>query len=104
VTSEEQSQEGTNIEHFKAQYGLSPAVVDAIWEDLQLTEIPGVCVHVNDWKIKYFLIALYHLKHYPTKLEQEAKFDVGPRLVLVFCGENRGVESPENCVARGKFL
>jgi hypothetical protein len=60
-----------NIEHFKAQYGSSPAVVAAIWEDLQLTEIPEAHVHVNkDQKIKYFfLIALHHLKRYPTEYE-----------------------------------
>jgi hypothetical protein len=77
VTSEEQSQEETNIVHFKAQYGLSPAaVVAAIWEDLQLTEIPKAHVHVKDWKIKYFLIALHHLKRYPTNYKREAKFDL----------------------------
>jgi len=66
----------TNIERFKAQYGSSPAVVAAIWEDLQLTETPEARVDVKDRKIKYFLIALHHLKRYPTEYEGEAKFDV----------------------------
>jgi hypothetical protein len=61
----------TNIEHFKAQHKLSPAAVAAIWEDLKLTEVPEACVDVKDWKIKFFLIALHHLKRYP----REAKFD-----------------------------
>jgi hypothetical protein len=66
----------TNIERFKAQYRSSPAVVAAIWEDLQLTEIPEAHVHDKDRKIKFFLISLHHLKRYPTKYEREAKFDV----------------------------
>jgi hypothetical protein len=66
----------TNIERFKAIFGSSPAVVAAIWEDLQLTEIPEAHVHENDRNIKYFLIALHHLKRYPTEYEREAMFDV----------------------------
>ncbi len=57
----------TNIEHRKPQYGLSPAVVAAaIWEALQLTEITKAHVHVKYLKIEYFMIALHHLKRYPT--------------------------------------
>jgi hypothetical protein len=66
----------TNIERFKAQYGSSPVVVAAIWEDLQLTDISEAFVHEQDQKIKFFLITLHHLKRYPTEYEREAKFDV----------------------------
>ena len=72
----DRSKKETNIERFKAQYKSSPAVVAAIWEDLQLPEISKAHVHDKDWKLKFFLIALHHLKHYPTKYKREAKFDV----------------------------
>jgi hypothetical protein len=73
----DRAKKDTTIEWFKTQYGSTPAVVAAIWEDLQLTETPEAQhVHVKDRKIKYFLIALHLLKQYPTKYEREAKFDV----------------------------
>ena len=66
----------TNIERYKSLYGSSPHVCAMIWEDFQTTSLPNAHVLPRDRKVKWFLIALHHLKRYPTEFEREAKFDV----------------------------
>lgn len=65
-----------NIERFKSLYGASPFVVAMIWEDLQTTSVNEAFVPPEYRKEKYFLMALHHLKRYPTDIEREAKFDI----------------------------
>jgi hypothetical protein len=70
------AKKATNIERFKSLYGSSPCVVALIWEDLQTTQVDAAHVLPGDRKVKFFLMALHHLKRYPTEYEQEAKFDI----------------------------
>jgi hypothetical protein len=66
----------TNMKQFKSFFGSSPGVVAMIWEDLQKTRINEARVPPQDRKIKYFLMAIHHLKRYPTEIEREGMFDI----------------------------
>jgi hypothetical protein len=66
----------TNVERFKPLHGSSPRVVALIWEDLQTTQVEAAHVLPRDWKVKFRLMALHHLKRCPTEREREAKFDM----------------------------
>ena len=71
-----QAKRKTNVERFVGHYGSTPEVCAAIFEDLQKANvlearIPASKINVND-----FLMALHHLKRYPTELEREPIFDV----------------------------
>jgi hypothetical protein len=70
------AKKATNINRFKSLYGSTPRVVALIWEDLQTTQVDAAHVLPKDRKVKFFLMALHHLKRYPTEYEQEAKFDI----------------------------
>jgi hypothetical protein len=72
----ERAKGSTNIDRYKSLYGSSPRVCAMIWEDFQTTSLPNAHVLPRDRKVKWFLIALHHLKRYPTEFEREAKFDV----------------------------
>jgi hypothetical protein len=65
-----------NIERFKSMYGSSPRVVALIWEDLQTTQVDAAHVLPKDRKVKYYLMALHHLKRYPPEYERERQFDI----------------------------
>jgi hypothetical protein len=65
-----------NIERFKGHYGSEPVVVAQIFEDLQRTDIPEAYLPPSDAKINLFLMAMHHLKRYPTELEREPIFDI----------------------------
>jgi hypothetical protein len=66
----------TNMKRFKSFFGSSPAVIAMIWEDLQKTRINEARVPPQDRKIKYILMAMHHLKCYPTEIEREGMFDI----------------------------
>ena len=66
----------TNGDRFVSFFGASAAVCAQIWEDLQVTGIEEAFILPNDGDVKYFLMALHHLKKYPTEVEREALFDV----------------------------
>jgi hypothetical protein len=66
----------TTINRFKGFFGASPAVYAEIWEDLQRTDVVEARVPVQDRNLKYFLMAMHHLKRYPTELERETMFDI----------------------------
>ena len=70
------AKKATNIARFKSLYSSTPRVVASIWEDLQSTQVEGAHIRPGDRKVKFFLMALHHLKRYPTEYEREAKFDV----------------------------
>ncbi len=70
------AKKATNIERFKSLYGSSPRVVALIWEDLQTTQVDNAHVVPKDRKVKFFLMALHHLKRYPTEYERERLFDM----------------------------
>ena len=66
----------TNVERFKGFFGASPAVYAEVWEDLQKTDVVEARVPPQDRNAKHFLMAMHHLKRYPTELEREAMFDI----------------------------
>ena len=70
------AKKATNIERFKSLYGSTPRVVALIWEDLQTIQVEAAHVLPRDRKVKFFLMALHHLKRYPTEYEWEAKLDM----------------------------
>jgi hypothetical protein len=66
----------TNMKRFKSFFGSSPGVIAMIWEDLQKTRINEARVPPQDRKIKYFLMAMHHLKRYPTEIEREGMLNI----------------------------
>jgi hypothetical protein len=65
-----------NLSRFKGHFGSSPRVIAQIWEDLQRTDIQKSFVPVEMQNFDHFLMAMHHLKRYPTELEREAIFDI----------------------------
>lgn len=65
-----------NIERFKGHFGSQPVVVAQIWEDLQTTQVVEARVPPVDLHLDHFLMAMHHLKRYPTELEREPLFDI----------------------------
>jgi len=65
-----------NLERFRGHYGSDPIVIAQIWEDLQRTLIPEAHLPPDDAKLDRFLMAMHHLKRYPTDLEREPIFDI----------------------------
>jgi hypothetical protein len=74
------AQDETNVGRFMKMFGLHPLVVESAWKDMLDCGISVDGVQVlplpsNKRKPKYFLMALYSLKKYPTETEREAYFD-----------------------------
>ncbi len=69
----------TNVERFVAHFGSIPCICASIWEDLQTTEVEDAQVSVEDLNVRYFLMAMHHLKRYVTESEREAIFDISPK-------------------------
>jgi len=65
-----------NEERFKGHFGSSPVVIAHIFEDLQTTDIQEAYIPPEDAKLDRFLMAMHHLKRYPTELEREPIFDI----------------------------
>ena len=65
-----------NLERFRGHYGSYLIVIAQIWEDLQWTPIPEAHLPPCDAKFDLFLMAMHHLKQYPTELEREPIFDI----------------------------
>jgi hypothetical protein len=75
----------TNIQQFQGHFGSNPNVCAQIWEDLQTAEVEDARVPSESRQIKYFLMAMHHLKGYPTELEHEALFDISAMWGLNWC-------------------
>ena len=65
-----------NNERFAGHFGASLAILCQIWEDLQTTANPDAWVPPEERNIDHFLMAMHHLKRYPTDLEREPIFDI----------------------------
>lgn len=70
------AREATNVKRFQDNFGGNPQVVLQLWEDLQTTDIQEAYLHEDDRKINMFLMALYHLRKYPTESDRERIFDL----------------------------
>jgi hypothetical protein len=57
------------IDWFSDHFGCSPQVCCATkWQDLQKTAVEAARVEPKDLSINCFLMALHHLKQYPTRI------------------------------------
>ena len=65
-----------NIECFKGHFGSEPVVVAQIFEDLQRTDITEAYLPPEDAKLDRFLMAMHHLRKYPTEVEREPIFNI----------------------------
>ena len=74
----ERAKDATNRTRFKSHYGASPTVAAIIYSDLQVTTIEDAFVPSSKRSLKFFLMALHHLKVYPTEIQREATFDISP--------------------------
>jgi hypothetical protein len=76
-----------NTKRFRKHFGVKPVVCARIWEDLQTVKCSDVDndgivllpVQENKLQPRYFLMALHHLKRYPTEDEREAVWDVSAK-------------------------
>ena len=66
----------TNINRFKGHFGTTPVVCAQVYEDLQRNRDPEVKIEPKDLCLSHLLMALHHLKRYPTELEREPIFDI----------------------------
>jgi hypothetical protein len=66
----------TNLDRFRGHFGSNPHVLAEILEDLQTTEVEEAHVPSEELNIKHFLMAMHHLKRYPTEIEREPIFDI----------------------------
>jgi hypothetical protein len=66
----------TNIDRFRGHFGSNPNVIAEILEDLQTTEVEEAHVPSEELNIHHFLMAMHHLKRYPTEIEREAIFNI----------------------------
>lgn len=61
----------TNVDRFNSYYGCLPILCAMLWEDLQRTNTRRARVKQSKLVPKYFLMALHHLKVYPTEMQAE---------------------------------
>jgi hypothetical protein len=66
----------TNIDRFRGHFGSNPNVIAEILEDLQTTEVEEAHAPSEELNIHHFLMAMHHLKRYPTECEREAIFNI----------------------------
>lgn len=69
----------TNSERFQAHYGVGPATLDAVFVDLQTTNIAAA--RIAKPKLKYFLMTMYWCKTYPTEAAVAGVFNVNEKTV-----------------------
>lgn len=86
-----------NNTRFKGFFGVKPYVAAKVWEDIQTTDIPEAKVNEDQLDRDHFLMALHHLKRYPTELEREPLFDIDPSegrfWVWFYVGKIRGLKA-----------
>jgi DDE superfamily endonuclease len=69
----------TNVKRFIKKFGAHPIVCLQIWEDLQTTHHEDARVDKEKLNPRFFLMALHHLKKYPTEDDRESEWDVSPK-------------------------
>ena len=69
----------TNTTRFRKKFGADPLVCVLIWEDFQTTSIEAARVPEERLNAKYFLMALHHLRKYPTEDDREGPWDVSAK-------------------------
>jgi hypothetical protein len=72
-----QAKKKTNLDRFRGHFGSNPNVLAAeMLEDLQTTEVEKAHVPSEELNIKHFLMAMHHLKRYPTEIKREPIFNI----------------------------
>jgi len=66
----------TNEDRFVTHFGSHPLILAEIFEDLQRSGVEEAFVPPQDANLDWFLMAMHHLKCYPTEKEREPIFDV----------------------------
>lgn len=69
----------TNIKRFRKKFGPIPVVAVKIWEDLQTTDNLDAYVPPNALNPNHFLMALNHLRKYPTESDKESDWDLSAK-------------------------
>ena len=64
-----------NSDRFLECFGVRPATACTIYEDLQTTDIETAKIKGSPLELKYFLLGLYFLAHYPKESQMEPLFD-----------------------------
>ena len=66
----------TNKHRFKVHFGVPPDVAALVFSDLQTTTTFDALLPPSSRNVNHFLMALHHLKIYPTEIQREPQFDV----------------------------
>ena len=74
-----------NNYRFRCFFGVLPLVAANVFYDLQTTMCAEAKVPTNSVNAKHFLMALHHLKCYPTEIEREPMFDISPSYGRDWC-------------------
>lgn len=87
----------SNITRFRKKFGPLPVVAVSIWEDLQTTSVNGAKVPQHMLWPEHFLMALNHLRKYPTEDDREGAFDMDPKAarewVWYYCEKIRALKT-----------
>ena len=75
----------TNLERFRAHYGLNPIVYAQIWEDLQNTTCPDALIDSKTADLALYLMTIHFMKCYPTETQLAALFGVSERTARKWC-------------------
>lgn len=74
-----------NVSRFVTFYGSSPYICATIWESLQTTTLEDARIPPEMLSVKYFLMAMNHLKQYPTEQDRAARFHVSEKWGRMKC-------------------
>jgi hypothetical protein len=68
----------TNLDRFANYFGRSPTALGCLWVDLQTTQNPNAKVVGSDKMFYHFMMAIHHLRKYPTEEDHEGNFGCCP--------------------------
>jgi len=75
----------TNAQRFKDHYGASHVVIEIIWTDLQMTNVPEGLTPPRNHSIHSFLESLHFLYRYKREAEREGTFDKSRKTLRKQC-------------------
>ena len=64
---------------FRGHYGSDPVVYSKLFEDLQTTPIVEAKIQEDKISLRYFLMTIYFLRHYPNEQILESRFNVSEK-------------------------
>ena len=69
----------TNLKCFRSSFGISPKSCCCILLDFQTTQIVAACIAKP--KIRYMMMAIYWLRHYPTEVPLSGTFKMDEKTI-----------------------